>query len=69
MLKVLRLRNLGLCCDVNVTCALLLALVGHPSLRELELNEDQDAPGRAERAELGDALGAIVAADAPALRS
>ena len=46
---------------------LLRALVGHPSLRELELSEEHVAE-QAELAALGAALGAIVAADAPALQ-
>jgi hypothetical protein len=54
----------GLCRDPGAAHVLLTALVGHPSLRELNL-ECERSPAPAER---GAALAAIVAADAPALQ-
>jgi hypothetical protein len=56
----------GLCLDMRVAGSLLGALVGHPSLRQLwilwgKTPEDNSSA-------FGAALGALVAADAPALR-
>jgi hypothetical protein len=52
--------------DARAGVALLGALVAHPSLRELFLNEND--PDDEDCAAVGAALGALVAADAPALR-
>jgi hypothetical protein len=46
---------------------LLRALAGHPALERLALQYD-DAPQVADAAAVGEALAALVAADAPALR-
>jgi hypothetical protein len=54
-----------LCGDMEAAGVLLAALVGHPSLRELEFAEDHRF---AYPAALGAALAALVAADAPALQ-
>jgi len=65
-LTKLELRHAGLCHDMRAASALLGALVGHPSLRELAFiaentaDEDRDA--------FGAALAAVIAADATALQ-
>jgi hypothetical protein len=55
--------------DAGVATALLAALTGHPRLRTLSLhcNVRVYALRRAERAAVADALGALIAADTPAL--
>ena len=55
-----------LCADVRVACTLLGALVGHPRLRHLEIT-GEDTPEE-HRDAFGAALGALIAADAPALQ-
>ena len=62
-LTALRFNAAGLCRDMAAAGALLGALVGHPSLRVLELRHENVA----DRAALGAALAELVAADAPAL--
>ena len=64
-LTTLVLRNMGVCSDVHVATVVLGALVGHPSLRRLTLNDQYNTNARAASA----ALAALVAADAPALES
>jgi hypothetical protein len=56
----------GLCRDMRVAGALLGALVGHPSLRELYCNEEN--PNAEDRRAFGAALAALISADAPALQ-
>ena len=63
-LTSLSLSNAGLCADPYVAAPLLGALVGHPTLKILSLSEEPDTEAFA----LGAALGALVAADAPALQ-
>ena len=70
---VLRGTSIATADAAPVACALLGALTGHASLRLLELSHEYGGPmflrsGGARRA-LGAALGALVAADAPALQS
>lgn len=57
----------GLCRDMQAASTLLSALVGHPSLRVLMLSREN--PPAADAGALSTALAALVAADAPALRS
>jgi hypothetical protein len=61
-LTKLDLCNAGLCRDLRVAGALLSALVGHPSLRELDI---ADYIGGT----FGPALAELIAADTPALQS
>ena len=69
-LTSLNLCGARLCRDMDAAQTLLGALVGHPSLRELELSCEQtlDAEERETAVPLGAALAALVAADAPALQ-
>jgi hypothetical protein len=67
-LASLRLTQANLCGDMQAALVLLSALVGHRSLRELLLTRERPATA-VEGAKLGAALGALVAADAPALQS
>jgi hypothetical protein len=64
VLQSLCLRDVGLWCDGVATMVLLTALVGHPSLRELELRANKVAAAHVECA----ALFALIAANAPALQ-
>ena len=61
------LYDASMCCDMGAACTVLGALVGHPSLRRInlehEFNADEPAEEPADRAALGAALAAIVAAD------
>jgi hypothetical protein len=67
-LTCLELKNMGLWRDLDAAEALLGALRGHASLRELDVRGNAIADGIAdERA--GAALAALLAANAPALRS
>jgi hypothetical protein len=52
--------------DMHATSALLGGLVGHPSLRELRVINNDDSFVE-DRSAFGAALGALIAADAPAL--
>ncbi len=65
-LTPLELAAAGLCRDGRVAAALLGALVGHRSLRSLDLNFERDVE---DPAALGAALAALVAADASALQT
>jgi len=65
-LTQLRLCRVGLCFDMRVARALLGALVGHPTLRELRLSGEITAVE--DRSAFGVLLAALVAADAPALQ-
>ena len=68
-LTKLKLRYAGLCWDLHVAGALLGALVGHPSLRELHVTGERNTAITTEnRSVFGAALGALVAADAPTLQ-
>jgi hypothetical protein len=62
-LTSLELFRADLCVDVRVSGALLGALIGHSSLRELKIVAEHSADGRT----FGAALAALIAADAPAL--
>jgi hypothetical protein len=64
-LTAVTLINVGLWRDVAASAAVLVALTAHPSLRTLVL--DVNAVDAAYQAAVGAALGALVAADAPAL--
>ena len=64
-LTTLRLRATDLCVDVRVACALLGALVGHRSLRQLYISGEHTAAEGC--GAFGAALAALIAADAPAL--
>jgi hypothetical protein len=63
----LHLRSTHLCRDIRTACAVLGALVGHPSLRELRIYNETFETEEDRRA-FGAALAALIAADAPALR-
>ena len=63
-LTILHLCGTNLCGDMNAAGVLLGALVGHPSLRELRIIQDFPVDIGA----FGAALGALIAADAPALQ-
>lgn len=65
-LERLYLFQCGLFRDVPATVALLAGLVGHRSLKKLEILVAEEP--LTDRAAIGTALAAIVAADAPALR-
>lgn len=65
-LKVLRLVNLRLWDNADAGVSLLAALTGHVSLCTLDF-ADNRVPDAASGATIGAALGALVAADAPAL--
>jgi hypothetical protein len=56
----------GLCDDMDAACAVLGALVGHPSLRELLIVAETTA--KEDVSAFGSALAALIAADAPALK-
>ena len=64
-LQVLTLDSSRLCDDVPAACVLLRALVGHSSLRELKLQEENPDDGAA----IGAALAELIAADTPVLQS
>jgi hypothetical protein len=64
-LRTLQLMVSQLFCDVGAAAAVLRALAGHPTLYYLVLREGNDAVD--DPAALGAALGAIVAANSPAL--
>jgi hypothetical protein len=65
----LKLSWAGLCVDMRVAGALLGALQGHPSLRELHITcEYTTSTTMEDRSAFGAALGELVAADVPALR-
>jgi hypothetical protein len=66
-LEELRLFGLGLWADRVAACALLNALVAHPSVRDLVLSED--AVGAEQQAAAGLAVSALVAANTPALHN
>jgi hypothetical protein len=66
-LTAVTLSNVGLWRDVAAAAAVLGALTAHPSLRTLVLDVNADAVDAAHQAAVGAALGALVAADAPAL--
>ena len=66
-LQVLELRSARLCFNVPAACVLLRGLVGHPTLRELELGEEDPQGGAG--AAVGAALAALVNADTPALHT
>ena len=59
------LSNAGVCADPRVAASLLGALLAHPTLKTLALGREHIT----EPAALGAALGALVAADAPALQN
>jgi hypothetical protein len=65
-LTKLNLWHARLCLDMRVAGALLGALVGHPSLRELQIYGELITAAE-DCSEFGAALAALVAADAPAL--
>ncbi len=65
-LTTLTLESVGVWRDAAAATALLGALVGHPSVRTLDMS--YDASWRAHAAAAGAVLGALVAANAPALR-
>jgi hypothetical protein len=67
-LTKLQLDNAGLCADMRVAGALLGALVGHPSLRELHVTGEYLTDWPRNASVVGAALAALIAADAPALR-
>jgi hypothetical protein len=62
----LTLQSVDMWCDPAAATALLGALTGHPSLRQLTLNGNDVAAEH--HAAAGTALGALVAANAPALQ-
>jgi hypothetical protein len=64
-LTELHLWRADLCLDVGVAGALLDAITGHPSLRELRISGENTAAE--DCSALGAALAALIAADAPAL--
>ena len=64
-LDTLGLLNAGLCRDTSATVTLLDALVGHPSLRVLHINYEHEVG----LAALAAGLGAIIAANVPALHT
>ena len=65
-LTELHLRSVRLCEDMGVAGAILRALVGHPSLRTLRISGEYANVDN--RRAFGAMLGALIAADAPALR-
>ena len=68
-LTMLDLSYAQLCRDMRVAGALLGALQGHPSLRELHITcEYTTSTTMEDRSAFGAALGELVAADVPALR-
>jgi hypothetical protein len=64
-LTTLQLRSTGLCLDAHAAGVILTALVGHRSLRVIDVSGEAPADATA----LGAALGALLAADAPALQA
>jgi hypothetical protein len=70
-LTSLKLEDVKLHLDMDAAAVFLAALVGHPSLRKLELNGERTAPWELadDPIALGAALAALVAADAPALQA
>jgi hypothetical protein len=64
-LTAVYLRHVNLWRDPAATTALLGALAGHPSLRSLDISDNHVDP--ADREEAGALIGALVAANAPAL--
>ena len=64
-LTKLVMSSAGLCRDMHATDVLLGALVGHPSLRELYI--DNEGTTVEDGSAFGAALAALIAADAPAL--
>jgi hypothetical protein len=67
-LTKLVLNGARLCLDMDAAGAILGALVGHTSLRELWVTHDS-ATTAEDRIALGSALAALIAADAPALQA
>ena len=66
-LTKLVLDGTDVCLDMDAAGAFVGGLVGHPSLRELQITGE--SPYMGDRSALGPALGAVIAADAPALLS
>jgi hypothetical protein len=68
-LTKLKLHNAGLCCDMmRVAGVLLVALLGHPSLRVLHITYEYTTTTTEDRSAFGAALGELIAGDAPALQ-
>lgn len=64
-LQVLDLHDAHLCYNVPAACVVLRVLAGHPSLRQLELQDETPDDSAA----VGAALAALLTADTPALHT